>query len=156
MDIRLILTFVNLLCAGILAGMEIMIHYGLRGATEGLDDRSQLQLRKALVLRIRVLVPAFFLSTLLTEIMIAVLQGAAPGLWLRVVGLLAMLIWIIIRIIGTVPINSATLDWDLAAPPQDWKAQIAHAERFHDVGVWAVVLSFACFLVTAAVTLTPS
>ena len=64
-----------------------------------------------------------------------------------------MLIWIVIRVIGTVPINSATVDWQLDAPPQDWKAQVTYAERFHIVGVWAAVLTFACFLIAVALRL---
>jgi hypothetical protein len=99
-------------------------------------------------------VPAFFLPTLLSAIAIALLEGAAAGLWLRCGGLLALLVWIVIRIVGTVPINSATLTWDIAAPPTDWKTQIARAERFHDVGVWAVIFSYACFLANTAVVLT--
>jgi hypothetical protein len=154
MDIRLILIFLNLLCVGILAGLEIMAHYGLRGIDIGMDDRSQLQLRKKLVLNIRVLVPAFFLPTLLTALVITVLAGASAGLWLRLIGLLGLLVWIMLRVVGTVPINSATVDWDLANLPKDWKAQIAHAERFHDIGVWAVVICFACFLASAAMLLT--
>jgi hypothetical protein len=147
------LHLVNLFFGGILAGMEIVIHYGLRAPTEVLSDRSQLQLRQALVLRLRVLVPAFFVPTALSAIAIAMLEGAAVGVWLRSVGLLAMFVWILIRIIGTVPLNSAALTWELAAPPKDWKAQVVRAERFHDIGVWAVVLSYACFLTTTAVSL---
>jgi len=154
MNFPTVLHLVNLFVGGILAGMEIVIHYGLRSPTYVLSDRAQLQLRQALVLRLRILVPAFFVPTLLSGIAIVVLEGAAAGLWLRCGGLLAMLVWVVIRIIGTVPINSATLTWDLAAPPENWKAQVVRAERFHDIGVWAVVLSFACFLVSTAVSLT--
>ncbi len=134
----------NVFCVGILAGMEILIHYGLRAPSAVLDDRSQLQLRQALVLRLRILVPAFFVPTALSGIAIAALEGAGPGLGLRCVGLLVLAVWIFIRIVGTVPINSATLNWTLDAPPKDWKARVARAERFHDVGVWAVILAFAC------------
>jgi hypothetical protein len=118
-----------------------VIHYGLRGPSEVLDERAQLQLRQALVLRLRVLVPAFFVPTALSAIVATVLDGLAPGLWLRSAGLLAVLIWIVIRVIGTVPINSATLTWQLSA---------------HDVGVWAAVLAFACFLSAMALKLTAS
>ena len=104
--------------------MEIVIHYGLRAPTEVLSDRAQLQLRQALVLRLRVLVPAFFLPTALSGIAVAVLEGVAAGLWLRCVALLAMLVWSVIRVIGTVPINMAMLTWELGAPPADWKAQV--------------------------------
>jgi hypothetical protein len=64
-----------------------------------------------------------------------------------------MLTWIVIRVIGTVPINSATLSWNPSAPPQNWKAQVNHAERFHIVGVWAAVLAFAFFLTAVALEL---
>ena len=50
-----VLDFVNLFFAGMLAGIEFVIHYGLRGPSEMLDDHAQLQLRQALVLRLRVL-----------------------------------------------------------------------------------------------------
>jgi hypothetical protein len=36
-------------------------------------------------------------------------------LWLRCAGLCALRVWIAIRVIGTVPINSATVKWDFAA-----------------------------------------
>ena len=35
----------------------------------------------------------------------------------------------------------------------DWKAQVERAERFHIVGVWAAVLSFACMLAAVALGL---
>ncbi len=151
-----VLDVVSVFFAGLLAGMEFVIHYGLRGPSEVLDERAQLQLRQALVLRLRVLVPAFFVPTALLAIAATVLDGAAPGLWLRGAGLLAVLIWSVIRVIGTVPINSATLTWQLSAPPKNWKTLVNHAERFHDVGVWAVVLAFACFLSALALKLTAS
>ena len=153
MNPAIILDFVALFFAGILAGMEFALHYGVTGPAEVLDEHAQLQLRQALVLRLRVLVPAFFLPTLLLAIAVTVLAGSAPGLWFRCAGLLVLLIWIVIRVIGTVPINSATLTWQPDAPPTNWKALVAQAERFHDVGVWAVVLAFALFLAATALKL---
>src|ERR1700716_763092 len=141
-----VLDFVNIFFAGMLAGIEFVIHYGLRGPSETLDEHSQLQLRKALVMRLRILVPAFFAPTAVLGIVLTVLNGGTPGFWFRYAAVLAVCIWILIRVIGTVPINSATLTWQLSAPPSNWKAQVNHAERFHIVGVWAAVLAFAFFL----------
>lgn len=151
-----ILDVVNVFFAGLLAGIEFVIHYGLRAPAQVLDDRAQLQLRQAMVMRLRVLVPAFFLPTAASAIAVTALDWAAPGWWFRAVGVLAMLLWIVIRVIGTVPINSATVSWPLDTPPKNWKALIAHAERFHDVGVWAVILAFAFFLTALALKLTAS
>jgi hypothetical protein len=138
--------------AGLLAGMELALHYGVRGPTGVLDDRSLLLLRQALVVRLRVFVPALFLPTTVCAIVGLLLDTAAPGEWLRLAGVLALILWIVIRVVGTVPINSATLTWRVGKPPPDWKARVRHAERFHDVGVWAVVFAFACFLVGVAIT----
>jgi hypothetical protein len=142
----IVLDFVNVFFAGMLSGIEFVIHYGLRTPAEVLDDQSQLQLRQALVLRLRVLVPAFFVPTAVLGIALTVLNSDEPGFWLRCAGVFAVLTWIVIRVIGTVPINSATLTWQPSAPPKNWKAQVNHAERFHIVGVWAAVLAFALFL----------
>jgi hypothetical protein len=151
-----VLDFVNIFFAGMLAGIEFVIHYGLRGPSEILDEHSQLQLRQALVMRLRVLVPAFFAPTAVLGIALTVLNNAAPGFGFRCAGVVAILTWIVIRVIGTVPINSATLTWQLSAPPKNWKAQVNHAERFHIVGVWAAVLAFAFFLTAMALKLAAS
>jgi hypothetical protein len=153
MNLTTILDVVNLFFAGMLAGMEVAIHYAVSPSTERLGDQAQLQLRQALVLRLRVLVPAFFVPTILSAFAVMGLAGTASGLWLRAAGLFALLVWILIRVIGTVPINSATLSWKASAPPEHWKARVSHAERFHIVGVWAVILSFACFLTALALKL---
>jgi hypothetical protein len=147
---RVILAFVNLFFAGMLAGMEFVIHYALSPSAETLEERAQLGLRQALILRLRVLVPAFFAPAALTGIALTVLDTTVPGFWFRCAGLLALLLWVVIRVIGTVPINSATLTWRLDAPPKDWKAQVNHAERFHIVGTWAAVAAFACFQIAVA------
>lgn len=148
------LDFVNVFFAGLLAGIEFVIHYGLRRPSEVLDDRSQLQLRQAMVLRLRVLVPAFFVPTAALGIGLTILEGAAPGAGFRYAGVVAILTWIGIRVIGTIPINSATMDWELNSPPKDWKEQVNQAERFHIVGTWAAVLTFAFFLTALALKLT--
>jgi hypothetical protein len=147
MDAAIDLEFLAELFAGLLAGMEIAIHYGLRAPARTLDDRSQLQLRQAMVTRLRVLVPAFFVPTVAFAIAGAVLALSAPGFLFRAAGVLALFVWIGIRVIGTVPINSATLTWPLDAPPEDWKEQVDRTERFHDIGVGAAVVAFGCFLV---------
>ena len=148
-----VLDFVNVFFAGMLAGIEFVIHYGLRGPSEILDEQSQLQFRQALVLRLRVLVPAFFVPAAVLGIALTVLNSGTPGFWFRCAGVVAILTWIVIRVIGTVPINSATLTWQPSAPPKNWKALVNHAERFHIVGVWAAILAFAFFLTAVALQL---
>jgi hypothetical protein len=152
MNLALNLDVASVFFAGLLAGMELVLHYGVTVPTEVLDDRSQLRLRQALVTRLRVLVPALFLPTTAFALAGLLFDSAPPVRWLRLAGVLALVVWIVIRVVGTVPINSATLTWSVSAPPPNWKALARHAERFHDVGVWAVVFAFGCFLAAVAVT----
>jgi len=146
MKIQLMVEFGSLFCAGMLAGIEFMIHYGLRTAAEGLDERPQIELRQALILRLRWLVPAFFLPTAVLGIGLITLEGSGTGLAWRWAALAALLLWICVRVIGTVGINAATLTWRAGAPPDNWREQIQKAERFHIVGTWAAVLAFVFFL----------
>lgn len=153
MNFITLLDFVTLFFAGMLAGTEFVIHYGVRDPSEMVDDHAQLQLRKALVLRLRVLVPAFFVPTAVFGVAGTILNVGAPGFVFRCAAVLAVCIWILIRVVGTVPINSATVEWQLSTAPKNWKELVNRAERFHTVGVWAAVLAFAFFL--AAVVLKP-
>jgi hypothetical protein len=146
-----ILYFANLFFAGILAGMEIAIHYGVGAPPAILDDRWQILFRQGLIRRLRVLVPAFFLPAVLSAIAITILDRPAPGFWLRCAALLALLLWIVARVIVTVPMNSATLTWNADAPPQNWKALIERTEGFHIMGVWAALVAFVCLLSAIAV-----
>lgn len=153
MNVRLIVEFANLFCAGILAGVEVVVHYGLPNPLVIPDEPTRLRFRQALMRKLRVLVPAFFVPTALSGIEVVVLGGGMPGGGFRYAGLAALLLWILIRVVGTVPVNSATLDWQPDAPPNDWQAQIDHAERFNIVGAWSAVIAFAFFLVAAALRL---
>ena len=154
MNLATILDFINVFFAGMLAGIEFVLHYGLRASDEVLNEQSQLQLRQALVLRLRVLVPAFFVPTAVSGLAVMVLDGFDPGFWFRGMGVLAILTWILTRVVGTVSINSDTLNWQPSMPPKDWKAQVNHAERFHIVGTWAAITAFAFFLTSMALKLT--
>ncbi len=154
MNFHFLLEFVNLFFAGILAGIEIAAHLGFHAPTVTLDEKPQLQLRQGVVRRLRWLVPAFFVPTALSGIAVTALDGVVPGLFFRCIALLALFVWILIRIVGTVPINSATLDWNPEAPPQNWKELIARSERFHGAGTGAALLVFACFLTALALRLT--
>ena len=154
MHYQLILEFVNLFFAGTLAGIEISAHYGFHAPTVALDEKPQLLLRQGVVRRLRWLVPTFFLPMALSGIAVTVLNGIAPGLLFRGAALLAILTWILVRIVGTVPINSATMDWNPENPPQNWRELLARTERFHIVGTWAALLAFVCFLLAMALRLT--
>ena len=120
-----------------------------------LTEWSQLRLRQSLILRLRILVPAFFVPTAFSGAAVAFLDGMGPGFRFRCAGMLALIVWIAVRGIATVRINSATLMWDAEAPPKNWRALVDRAERFHILGVGVSVVAFVSFLMSAVLSLVP-
>ena len=141
---------VGLLGAGLLAGEEITIRYGVRAPLASLDDQTHIRVRQALIRRLRVLVPAIYLATVVSAATAAILDGAGSGLALRGAALLALLAWIAVTMGGTVPINAAAMEWEPSAPPGDWRARIDQWERLNSVRAWLAVAAFALLLVAAA------
>lgn len=145
-----ILEFVNLFCAGILAGEEFVIRYGVRAPVASLDERPQIELRQALIRSLRVLVPGVFALTILSGAAVTVLGGFGLGLGFRCAGLLALITFILITLMGTVPINQATLTWEPAAPPENWRALVSRWERLDTARTWAAITAFGLFLTAMA------
>jgi hypothetical protein len=144
-----VLEFLTLLFSGLLAGFEIGVHYGIGSPPASLTEAAQISLRQAMVLRLRILAPLLFLPALAFGITLTVLETRAQGSWLHGVALGALGIWITIRALRTVPVNSATLDWNPNMPPPGWRELVRRTERFHVIAAWAAVLAFICFLLPA-------
>ena len=102
-----------------------------------LDDQPHIQIRQALIRRLRVLVPAVFVLTAISGVIVAVLEVAAPGFVFRCAGVLAVFIWTLATFVGTVPINEAVLTWRPDAPPENWKVLVKRWERLDLVRTWA-------------------
>lgn len=150
--LHITIMFVHLFLAGLLAGEEFVIYYGVRVPLRVLDEQPQIQLRQALVRKLRVLVPAIYMPTLLLGIAVTVMNDS-PGLRFQCAGVLALLIWILITLFGTVPINKGMLVWRPDAPPSHWSALIRRWERIDTFRTWAALLAFACFLTAVAIQL---
>jgi uncharacterized membrane protein len=129
--------------AGILAGEEFVVRCGVHVSLAVLDEQSQIQVRQALILRLRVLVPAIFLPTAVSGVAALVLDGSGPGFGFRCAGVLALLIFILVTLIGTVPINTRALAWQADDPPINWKALVSRWERLDVVRSSAAILAFA-------------
>jgi hypothetical protein len=78
----------SLFLAGILAGEEVVVRYGVHPSLAALDERSQIQARQALIRSLRVLVPTIFVGTAVSAVAVLALDGAddasafgAPASW---------------------------------------------------------------------------
>jgi uncharacterized membrane protein len=150
MNLAAIVGFVNVFCAGILAGEEFVIRYGVRAPVASLDVRPHIELRQALIRSLRILVPAVFALAVLSGAAATVLSGFDRAFGLRAAGLLALLTFITITLAGTVPINEVALGWEPATPPAGWQALIARWERLDTARCWAAIAAFALFLAATA------
>ncbi|GGG72527.1 DUF1772 domain-containing protein [Paenibacillus radicis (ex Gao et al. 2016)] len=149
----LILTFISVFLIGILAGEEFVVRYGVHVSLAKLDEPSQIRVRQALIRRLRILVPAIFLPAFISGVTALILSGTEAGFGFRFAGVLALLIFILTTIIGTVPINKRALDWHPDAPPSNWKPLIRRWALLDIVRSSAAILAFALFLIAVALQL---
>jgi uncharacterized membrane protein len=149
-----VLDFVTLFFSGILAGALFVIDYGVGHAVAAvLDEQSQIQVRQALILSLRVLVPAIFGLTILSGVAITVLDGFDPGFAFRLAGLFVVLTSFLLALTGTAPINAAVLTWQPGAPPKNWRTLVSQWQRFDRARTWVAVTGFALFLTATALKL---
>jgi hypothetical protein len=109
MNHTVIFEFINLFCSGVLAGSLFVIHYGVRTPLGLLDERSQIQMRLALIYRLRVMIPAIFAPMVLSGVAVGILDWSGPGFIFRSVGVLSLLVCFLTALIGIAPINAAVL-----------------------------------------------
>jgi uncharacterized membrane protein len=142
-----IIGFVNLFFVGILAGEEFTIRYGVRGPLARLEVQPHIQLRQALILRLRVLVPIIFGLAILSGLAVNLLNGFDAAFGFRCAGLLVLVSFILITLFGTMPINAAALTWQPAAPPSNWRSQVSKWEQLDNLRCWAALIAFGLFLI---------
>ncbi|OCT13030.1 hypothetical protein A8709_21230 [Paenibacillus pectinilyticus] len=146
----MVLTFIHLFLAGLLAGEEFVVRYGVHVSLAGLDEPSQIRVRQALILKLRILVPAILLPTIVLGIIVLVLTGSEPGFGFRLAGVLALLILMLVTILGTLPINKGALAWQPDAPPSNWQALINRWGQLDIIRSSAAILAFGFFLIAVA------
>lgn len=144
-------SLLSLLGAGLLAGEEFVVRYGVRAPVARLDQLPQVQLRQDLIRRLRILVPAIYFPTLLAGLAAPALTGFGPALLVRCAALVALLVWVAVTLGGTVPINAQVLEWEATAPPGDWMELIRRWERLDTIRTWAALAAFLLLLAAQSV-----
>ncbi|MEY9943099.1 anthrone oxygenase family protein [Kitasatospora sp. GAS1066B] len=152
------LELINLFFAGLLAGAEFVVRFGVRSTIGVLDPPSSIQLRQALIRTLRVAVPAVYLPTMLTGIAATAWNGTTghgggTGFTAQLAAMAALLGWTVVTFAGTVPINIGILDWQLDTPPADAPAIIRHWERLDTARTCAASAAFALFLTSVGLQL---
>jgi hypothetical protein len=133
--------YIGLFLLGILAGEELIVRYGVHPALSSMDDRAHLLARQALVRRLRVVVPAVMLPAAAFAV-IGLITVTGPGLALRWAALAATALFLLLSFLGTVPINIKVNDWQVNAPPADWKAVVRRWSRIDVLRSTAATAAF--------------
>jgi hypothetical protein len=145
-----VLETLGLLFAGVLAGEEFIVRYGVQPALTSLDDLPHLLARQALVRRLRVVVPALMAPTVLLAIATVITGGVGAGFGFRVAALAALVAFVLFSFLGTVPINIRVNEWDAEHPPADWKRVVARWQFIDVFRSSAALLGFVLLLVGLA------
>ena len=154
--VRIIIELISLFLAGILAGEEFVVRYGVHVSLSSLDEPSHIRVRQSLIRRLRILVPAIILPTAASSIVALILDGTEPGFAFRCAGVASLLILFLTTIFGTLPINKSALDWQPDAPPKHWRQQVDRWGKLDVIRVTAAILSFAFLLIATAIRLAGS
>ena len=136
---------VSVVLAGLLAGEELIVRWGVQPALRGLSDRAHVEARVALVRSLRVAVPALMIPAVAAAVAALVLAGGG----LRWAGAAALLAFLLFSFLGTVPINMKVADWQPDSPPPDWRATVRRWERIDVFRSTAAVLAFICLAAAA-------
>lgn len=147
-----ILQALSLILAGLLAGEEFIVRYGIQPALSSLEDHAHVLARIALVNRLKVVVPILMVPTVLVCAAMVLISGTGGGFALRVAGLVALVGFLLFSFLGTVPINIKVNDWDADAPPSDWKAVVHRWETIDVFRSSAAIIAFVCFVIAATLS----
>jgi len=146
-----IITIASVFLAGLLAGEELIVRYGVHPALIALDDVTQVRARQSLIYRMRVRVPVIFFATLGTAIASLVVGGMDAGFAFRIASVVALAVWLGATFGGTVIINSAVIEWNAEAPPMNWRDMIVRWGRIDVVRSTAAIVAFAAVVIAAVV-----
>lgn len=139
----------NLLGAGLLAGGEFIVCYGVRVPLGRLEASPQIRLRQDLIRRLRVLVPVLFAIAFLAGAATIAFGGSVLVQTLRGVGVAALAAFMAVTLGGTVPINKAALGWAAATPPADWERSVDRWEQLNVVRAWSAIAALCAFQLAA-------
>lgn len=144
-------TIFGLFLVGLLAGEEFIVRFGIQPALRTLEDRAHILSRMALVRRLMIVVPSLMIPTVVMAVAVLILNGTGPGFVCRILGMTALVTFLILSFFGTVPINVKVNDtWSADNPPSDWKQLVKRWEFIDTFRATAAILAFVFFLIAVA------
>jgi hypothetical protein len=140
-----VLEVLSVVLAGLLAGEELIVRWGVQPALRSLGDRAHIEARVALVRSLRIAVPILMVPTVIAAAAVLITDPTA----VRWAGAALLAAFLLFSFLGTVPINMKVIDWRADNPPADWRATVRRWERIDVFRSSAAVLAFVCFAIAA-------
>jgi uncharacterized membrane protein len=136
------LALASICTTGLLAGEEFVIRFGVRGPLARLGDEAHITMRQGLIRSLRVLVPIIFGASLLSGIGATALHWSDDSRPWHLASVALLLTFMLLTLLGTVPINKAASDWDPRNPPPRWKEAIHRWETLDSVRTVLAICAF--------------
>lgn len=138
------LELISLVAAGVLAGSEFMVCAGLRRPLSNLEQNSHIKFRQNLILRFRIMIPIIFFIAFSTGLVLEVYTASdSTSFYTRAIGEALLIAFIVLALVGTVPINKAVLTWNPSNPPKNWLGLI---RRWENLDLARCLLAIAAFM----------
>ena len=141
---------VSLALGGIFAGFLITVMV-LELSMRDLSASAYTQVRQVELDRLDTLATVTLLPTAIATIVLVSLglKWGSPGLGLRSIALVLLLVVFIVTVVINLPINADQRDWSIAHPPGDWASDRDRWQAAHAVRTVAAVLAYCCLFVAS-------
>lgn len=140
---------VGLFLLGLLAGEEFAINAGIRVLLARLETSVHIRARQELIRTLRILVPFLFAAALGFQILAAAVTPGGRMMAMHLVAIALLFAFIMVTLLGTVPINKAVLEWNPQQPPPGWQDSIRRWELLDLVRTILAIAAFVAALATS-------
>ncbi|MEU4673571.1 DUF1772 domain-containing protein [Amycolatopsis sp. NPDC023774] len=137
------LEVLTVVVVGLMVRGEFSVAFVINPILNGLPDDST-QLGRAHGGRmLGVLMPFWYIGSLVLSAVWAIAAWQHPGTGLVVIGAALLIVSVIMSLLLLVPINNRGKTWTPENRPEDWKEQMNRWDRFHYVRVAVLIAAFA-------------
>ena len=138
----------TIVVVGVMVGVEFSVAFVINPILDGLPGDNGLHGRAHGGRMLGVLMPFWYVSSLVLSAVWAIAGWHHPGTGLVVIAAALLIVSVIMSLLLLVPINNRGKTWTPDDRPADWKQQMNRWDRFHYVRVAVLIAAFT-LLVTA-------
>lgn len=128
---------------GVMVGVEFSVAFFVNPILDGLPGDSGLRGRTHEARLLGVVMPFWYIGSLVLVAVWAVAGWHHQGAGLVVIAAALLILSVAMSVLLLVPINNRVKTWTADGLPADWKQQMNRWDRFHHVRVAVIIAAFA-------------